>query len=79
MAHTEHINNWDLVDASSEFIVGPYLEYRPEKIAVLSRFAASESLWERRIAILATFAYIKRAEQTRRSLLSGSSSATNMI
>ncbi len=60
MAHTAQVNNWDLVDVSSEFIVGPYLEDRPEKRAVLRKLAASQSLWERRIAMLATFDYIKK-------------------
>ena len=60
LAHTKFINNWDLVDSSAEFIVGPYLENRPEKMEVLSKLAASESLWERRIAMLATFDYIKK-------------------
>lgn len=60
MRHIRHVNNWDLVDSSSAFIVGPYLENRPEKLAVLQRLAASDSLWERRIAMLATFVYIRK-------------------
>jgi len=62
IAHTANVNNWDLVDVSSEFIVGPYLEHRPQKMEVLGSLAASESLWERRIAMLATFAYIKKRQ-----------------
>jgi 3-methyladenine DNA glycosylase AlkD len=60
MSHIRQVNNWDLVDTSSEFIVGPYLENRPEKMALLTHLAASHSLWERRIAMLATFDYIKK-------------------
>jgi 3-methyladenine DNA glycosylase AlkD len=60
LAHTKWINNWDLVDSSAEFIVGPYLENRPEKLRVLQTLAKSKSLWERRIAMLATFDYIKK-------------------
>lgn len=60
LAHTKWVNNWDLVDSSSEFIVGPYLENRPEKLDVLEKLALSELLWERRIAMLATFDYIKK-------------------
>jgi 3-methyladenine DNA glycosylase AlkD len=60
VAHTKYINNWDLVDSSAEFIVGPYLEDRPEKMEVLKRLADSSLLWERRIAMLATFDYIKK-------------------
>jgi 3-methyladenine DNA glycosylase AlkD len=57
-----NVNNWDLVDGSAEFIVGPYLEDRPEKLTVLTRLADSKSIWERRIAMLATFAYIKKGK-----------------
>jgi len=60
MSHTANVNNWDLVDTSSEFIVGPYLENRPEKLKVLRKLADSDNLWERRIAMLATFDYIKK-------------------
>lgn len=60
MAHLAYVNNWDLVDTSSGYIVGPYLENRPEKMQVLHRLAVAESLWERRVAMLATFAYIRQ-------------------
>jgi 3-methyladenine DNA glycosylase AlkD len=60
MQHRAHVNNWDLVDSSSQFIVGPYLENRPEKIEALRCLAASQSLWQRRIAMLATFDYIRK-------------------
>lgn len=56
------VNNWDLVDASAPYIVGPYLRDRPERMSTLERLALSESLWERRISMLATFAYIKQGE-----------------
>ncbi len=58
--HTRHINNWDLVDSSAEHIVGAYLEDRSRE--PLYRLAASESLWERRIALLSTFHFIKRGD-----------------
>jgi 3-methyladenine DNA glycosylase AlkD len=54
---TEHINNWDLVDSSAHLIVGPYLQDRDR--AILQQLAHSASLWERRIAIMATFHYIR--------------------
>lgn len=60
---TKFINNWDLVDLSAENIVGPWLGSRPtERKRVLDRLAKSKSLWERRIAILATFHYIKQGD-----------------
>jgi 3-methyladenine DNA glycosylase AlkD len=60
LAHTRHINNWDLVDASAREIVGAYLHDKERN--VLTELAASESLWERRIAIIATHAFIVRGE-----------------
>ncbi len=54
------INNWDLVDASAEHVVGAHLRERSR--APLTKLAKSKSLWERRIAILATFHFIKRGE-----------------
>lgn len=52
------INNWDLVDLSAHYIVGPFLMDKSKK--PLYRLAASRSLWERRIAIMATFHYIRQ-------------------
>ncbi len=54
---TRFINNWDLVDSSAHHIVGPYLMDRSK--APLYELAQSEILWERRIAIMSTFHYIK--------------------
>lgn len=58
LANTQRINNWDLVDISAPHIVGRHLEYRPRKL--LHKMAKSASLWERRIAIIATFHFIRR-------------------
>ena len=60
LAHTRHINNWDLVDASAEHIVGPHVI--PDRLDVLERLARSPDLWERRIAMLATFHGIKQGQ-----------------
>ncbi len=57
---TEFINNWDLVDASAEHIVGAYLRNKSRR--PLYRLAQSKNLWERRIAIMATFHFVKRHE-----------------
>ncbi|MEE9450663.1 MAG: DNA alkylation repair protein [Ignavibacteriaceae bacterium] len=51
------INNWDLVDISAPKIVGEYLLNRDKKL--LYEFAHSKNLWERRIAILSTFTFIR--------------------
>lgn len=60
LAHTRHINNWDLVDSSAAYIVGPWLDGRSEKMRVLTKLAKSDWLWDRRIAMLATFDYINK-------------------
>lgn len=57
LAHTGCVNNWDLVDSSAPYIVGAYLEDRDRR--VLYRLARSASLWERRIAIIATLHLIR--------------------
>ena len=58
LENTRYINNWDLVDLSADKIVGSYLFEKPKDI--LYSLAASENLWERRIAVLATFDFIKK-------------------
>ncbi len=52
-----NINNWDLVDSSAPYILGDYLKNHSPN--VLIRFASSKSLWDRRIAIISTFAWVK--------------------
>jgi 3-methyladenine DNA glycosylase AlkD len=60
LASTERVNNWDLVDASAPGIVGGFLAER--KRTPLFRLAVSPSLWERRIAIVATQHFIRRGD-----------------
>jgi 3-methyladenine DNA glycosylase AlkD len=57
LEQTRYINNWDLVDSSAHKIVGAYLCSREK--SVLYRLAESESLWERRIAVMATLYFIR--------------------
>jgi 3-methyladenine DNA glycosylase AlkD len=57
---TDFINNWDLVDTSAEHIVGAYLTDRSKR--PLYRLARSNNLWKRRIAIMATFRFVKGHE-----------------
>ena len=54
------VNNWDLVDGSAEFVLGEYLVDRPRDL--LFELAASDILWERRVAVLSSFAFIKRGD-----------------
>ena len=57
LGNTRWINNWDLVDCSAHLIVGPWLESVSKQ--PIYRLAKSSQLWERRIAIMATFHFIK--------------------
>ena len=54
------VNNWDLVDASADHIIGQWLFDKPREL--LLELAESESMWERRVALLSTFAFIKRGD-----------------
>lgn len=60
LRNTSRINNWDLVDASAPYLVGEHLVTR--KRTILDKLAASPILWERRISIVSTFAFVKRGE-----------------
>jgi 3-methyladenine DNA glycosylase AlkD len=63
LANTQYINNWDLVDLSAGQIVGTYLSQHTASCnLVLVSLAKSNDLWERRIAIIATFALIRSGE-----------------
>ncbi|MFA6430227.1 MAG: DNA alkylation repair protein [Candidatus Paceibacterota bacterium] len=55
--NVRQVNNWDLVDLSAPKIVGTYLLNKPKK--VLYKFSESKNLWERRVSIISTFAFIK--------------------
>lgn len=60
ITNTKYINNWDLVDLTAPQIVGAYLYEKPKDL--LYKFAKSNNLWKKRIAILATFYYIYKGE-----------------
>lgn len=60
--NTKYINSWDLVDLSAPKIVGAYLLKHPEKKLVLYKLAKSESLWQKRIAMLSTLTLIKQSD-----------------
>ena len=62
LKNAKRVNNWDLVDCSAPYIVGGYLINKPRKI--LYKLAKSKNLWERRIAILATFPFIRNKNYT---------------
>jgi 3-methyladenine DNA glycosylase AlkD len=60
LKNTHRTNNWDLVDTSCRYIVGRHLLTRPR--AILDELASSQMLWERRIAIVSTFAFLAHGE-----------------
>ena len=60
LANTDRVNNWDLVDSSAGYIVGTYLLDKPRDI--LYKLAKSENIWERRIAMIATSAFIDKGD-----------------
>lgn len=57
LAHSMHVNNWNLVDASAHWIVGAHLMDRNKEPLLI--LAQSDIVWERRIAIIATWYFIK--------------------
>jgi 3-methyladenine DNA glycosylase AlkD len=60
LENTRFINNWDLVDVSAPHIVGAFLTNKSRR--PLYRLARSKNLWERRIAVLSTFYFIRRGD-----------------
>ena len=60
MVNRARINNWDLVDCSAPQIVGAHLQSGGRRF--VRELAKSSSLWDRRIAVLATFWFIKAGD-----------------
>ena len=61
LSHAGRVNNWDLVDASAPGIVGRHLPPGGGR-RVLGKLARSESMWERRIAMVSTLEHIRRGD-----------------
>ncbi len=62
LAHADRANNWDLVDLSVYKILGDFLLAEKEALKVLKRLAGSNNLWERRMAMVSTYAFIKKGQ-----------------
>jgi 3-methyladenine DNA glycosylase AlkD len=60
LRNLDRVDNWDLVDGSAPYIVGPHLLHRDRTL--LDTLAVSPVIWRRRIAILATFHFIRAGE-----------------
>jgi 3-methyladenine DNA glycosylase AlkD len=69
--HLSRLNNWDLVDTVAPRLIGAYLREHPELKPLLHEWARSPVLWERRIAILSTLAFIRAGEFTDTLMLAG--------
>jgi 3-methyladenine DNA glycosylase AlkD len=61
-AHAERVNNWDLVDASAEYILGKWLFDKPRN--KLFSLAKSDLVWERRIAIVSTLHFLRNGDDS---------------
>ena len=56
-----NVNNWDLVDVTAPTL-GEYLLQLEDPIAVLNKLAKSKSLWERRVSVVFTFAFLRAGD-----------------
>jgi 3-methyladenine DNA glycosylase AlkD len=59
--YAQRVNNWDLIDSTAPYL-GYYLLGRPGTDKLLNQLASSKSLWERRAAVMFTFAFIREFE-----------------
>jgi 3-methyladenine DNA glycosylase AlkD len=62
MRNRRHILSWDGVDDSAPYILGPYLLHRNKQI--LLKLACSNRMWDRRIAMVTTWWFIRHGETT---------------
>jgi 3-methyladenine DNA glycosylase AlkD len=61
LEHLDAVNNWDLVDLSAHYIMGAFLLEKKDRSAIY-KLADSKELWRERIAVIATFAFIREGE-----------------
>jgi len=62
LKNAKKVNNWDLVDLTAPNIVGDFLLDKKKERKVLYSLAKSKNIWERRIAILSTFTFLRNAD-----------------
>lgn len=62
LKHTKYINNWDLVDLSVSKILGEYLLLDEKRMTILEKLAKSKNLWERRMSMVSTYAFITKGK-----------------
>ena len=62
LTYKNHVNNWDLVDSSAYKLLGEHLHTNPNQQPILNELADSKSMWDRRIAMVATLAFIRKKD-----------------
>lgn len=60
LSNIRFLNNWDIIDLTCHKILGKWMIDHPEKRKILYKFARSNSLWERRISAISTFAFLRQ-------------------
>ena len=61
LKNIDRFNNWDLVDSSAEYTLGPYI-FETKKFDILDELAESDHLWKQRVSIIATFYLIRQGD-----------------
>ncbi len=61
LAHTDRVNNWDLVDSTAHKILGAWLLNKKDR-KILYKLAESKNLWEQRISVVATWTLINNKQ-----------------
>lgn len=59
LAHTDHINNWDLVDLSCYSLLGEWLLDK-DRTLLYELARNGKNIWERRIGIVSTMAFVRK-------------------
>ncbi|MDD4531462.1 MAG: DNA alkylation repair protein [Candidatus Pacebacteria bacterium] len=62
LKNAKRVNNWDLVDLTAPNIIGDFLLDKKKERKVLYSLAKSKNIWERRIAILSTFTFLRNGD-----------------
>lgn len=61
LKNLKYVNNWDIVDSSAHKIIGQHLLNKKDR-SLLHKFSKSKDLWERRIAMMSTYTFIKNKQ-----------------
>lgn len=62
IVNLQYINNWDLVDLSAHYILGKAIYDGIQSKDILDTLVHSSILWERRVAIISTFYFIRKGD-----------------